>query len=158
MKRTVFVWLLAFALLTPYSVAQSTASAPASQTPFDKIVSEYYRIHDALAKDTTEGVGQAAQNIVKLADQPQPENAKGPDFAAIRRAATALQGQSLEKSREQFFELSKPIIAELKRNPATKSSAFAFKCSMANKSWVQNDKEIRNPYYGKSMLKCGEPL
>ncbi|RPJ86767.1 MAG: DUF3347 domain-containing protein, partial [Acidobacteria bacterium] len=66
--------------------------------------------------------------------------------------------KSLEQAREQFFQLSKPIIAELKRNPSAQKSAFAYKCSMANKSWVQGQKEIRNPYYGKSMLKCGEAL
>jgi len=159
MKRTVFVWLLAFALLTPYSVAQSTASAPAPQTPFEKIVSEYYRIHDALARDTTEGVNEAAQKIVKLAsDASNKKPVNSPDFVAIKRAASALQGKSLAEARQQFFELSKPIIAELKRNPSSRTSAFTYKCSMANKSWVQNKKDIRNPYYGKSMLKCGEPL
>jgi hypothetical protein len=27
---------------------------------------------------------------------------------------------------------------------------------MVKKNWLQADKEIRNPYYGSSMLKCGE--
>ena len=28
-------------------------------------------------------------------------------------------------------------------------------CSMAKASWLQTDKKIRNPYYGKKMLTCG---
>jgi len=27
---------------------------------------------------------------------------------------------------------------------------------MAKGSWLQSGKEIKNPYYGKSMLACGE--
>jgi hypothetical protein len=29
-------------------------------------------------------------------------------------------------------------------------------CSMTPGSWLQTGDEIRNPYYGASMLKCGE--
>jgi len=148
MRKSVFVWLFMLPLLT--LSASSLVAQTTSQSTFDQIVAEYYRIHDALANDTTAGIDAAAQKIAKLAS---------PDFAAIKQAATSLQGKkSLEQAREQFFQLSKPIIAELKRNPSAQKSAFAYKCSMANKSWVQGQKEIRNPYYGKSMLKCGEAL
>jgi len=138
----------------------ASPAASASPSAFESIVVEYYKIHDALANDTTTGVDAAAQKIAKLASEAQQKSkAKDPDFGAIKAAATNLQGgKSLEKAREQFFQLSKPIITELKRNPSVGKSAFAYKCSMANKSWVQGKKEIRNPYYGKSMQKCGEPL
>jgi hypothetical protein len=29
-------------------------------------------------------------------------------------------------------------------------------CSMAKGSWLQKRGEVRNPYYGSSMLTCGE--
>ncbi|RPI26165.1 MAG: DUF3347 domain-containing protein [Acidobacteria bacterium] len=145
---------LLFALWLPVGAAPNV-SAPA----FEKILGHYYQIQEALAQDTTAGVEKAAQAIVRVASEAQRTSAKkGPDYAAISRAATGLQGKSLEQARQQFFELSKPIIAELKRNPAIKKQAYAYNCSMAKKSWVQADKGIRNPYYGKSMLKCGEPL
>ncbi|MFB3902542.1 MAG: hypothetical protein ACE15E_03755 [Acidobacteriota bacterium] len=178
MKKSLFSWLsvVPLGLLSGLSaVAQHdhsagahaghnpqpalTSSVPDSQLAFEKIVDEYYRIHESLANDTMQGVDQAARKIVSLASGVQQKGVvKDPDFAAISRAATALQGKNLEQTRHQFFELSKSIIAELKRNPSIRKAAFAYKCSMANKSWVQGQKEIRNPYYGKSMQKCGEPL
>jgi len=140
-------------------VASSLVAQPASQPAFGQIVDEYLKIHTALADDTTNGVDAAAQKIAKLASQAQQKGAeKNVDFATIKAAATNLQGKSLAQAREQFFQLSKPIVAELKRNPSARKSAFAYKCSMADKTWVQAQKEVRNPYYGKSMQKCGEPL
>ncbi len=178
MKKSLFVWLLVFplsALFASFVVAQhdhgagghaghspmpaAMPSVPDSQAAFEKIVDQYYNIHDSLADDTTEGVDKAAQKIVNLASEAQQQSLeKNPDFGAISSAAGALLGKNLAQAREQFFELSKPIIAELKRNPAIRKSAFAYKCTMANKTWAQGKKEVRNPYYGKSMQKCGEPL
>jgi len=170
MKKSVLAWLVVFPVVTLCAsllVAQQNNKAPAaapavpaSQLAFEKIVDEYYKIHEALASDTTNGVDQAAQKITKLASDAQPGNrAKNPDFLTIGRAATALQqGKGLAQVRLQFFELSKPIVAELKRNPSIRKAAFAYYCSMADKSWVQSKKEVRNPYYGKEMLTCGQPL
>ena len=166
MRKSVLVWLVVFPVVGLFAsqlVAQQSNRAPAvaaSQLAFEKIVDEYYRIHEALAADTTDGVATAAQKIGQVASGvPQKNGAKGPDFAAISRAATALQGaKGLAQVREQFYELSKPIVAELKSHPPTQKPAFAYYCSMAKKSWVQNKKEVRNPYYGKEMLTCGQPL
>ena len=29
-------------------------------------------------------------------------------------------------------------------------------CPMVRQSWLQKDEKIRNPYYGSTMLECGE--
>ncbi len=143
----------------PPAPAAPVSPVPASQLAFEEIVDQYYLIHEALANDTTAGVDEAATKVARLASEAQQKSTgKNPDFQAIGRAATGLKGKNLEQARQQFFELSKPIIAELKRNPSVRKSAFAYNCSMAKKSWVQGKKEVRNPYYGKSMLKCGQPL
>lgn len=31
-------------------------------------------------------------------------------------------------------------------------------CPMANAKWIQKEGKIANPYYGKSMLECGEKI
>jgi Cu(I)/Ag(I) efflux system membrane fusion protein len=33
---------------------------------------------------------------------------------------------------------------------------YALYCAMAKANWLQTDKTVKNPYYGESMLKCGE--
>ncbi|RPJ56720.1 MAG: DUF3347 domain-containing protein [Acidobacteria bacterium] len=179
MKKSLFSWLLMFPFTAFFASAalaqhdhgagghaghtmpmpETTPAVPDSQGAFEKILDQYYKIHDALANDTTEGVDKAAQKIAKIASEAQQESlTKNPDFGAIGQAASGLPGKNLAQARDQFFLLSKPIIAELQSNPSVRKSAFAYKCSMANKTWAQGKKEVRNPYYGKSMQKCGEPL
>jgi hypothetical protein len=66
---------------------------------------------------------------------------------------------NIEHQREHFDLLSKDIIDLIK---ATGSSQTLYKdfCPMYNNKkgalWLSESKEIKNPYYGKKMPKCGE--
>jgi hypothetical protein len=146
-------------LAAPQATSGGAKASNASRAAFEKILEQYYVIQNALAGDTIQGVEQASQEIVEQAAAAEKKaSQKGPDFAAIKTSAEAMSGKNLKQARTQFFELSKPIIAELKRDPSWRDQGYTYTCSMAKKSWAQAQKEIRNPYYGKSMLKCGEPL
>lgn len=64
--------------------------------------------------------------------------------------------KSIDELRTSFKTLSEVYIknipsADLKG--ATKAS-----CPMASARWIQKDGDLRNPYYGKSMLECGEKI
>jgi hypothetical protein len=61
----------------------------------------------------------------------------------------------MEAARAAFGDLSAELIAyadKTKQPVAGKIIAF---CPMVNKSWVQADGAIANPYYGKAMSTCG---
>ncbi|MFC1850640.1 hypothetical protein ACFL27_10650 [candidate division CSSED10-310 bacterium] len=73
----------------------------------------------------------------------------------MHRAAQALQqAKNIESMREKLKDLSKPFVlwASL-TNPA---GLFVAYCSMKPGSWLQDQAEISNPYYGSKMLRCGE--
>jgi hypothetical protein len=76
----------------------------------------------------------------------------------ILTAAHAIQGQPLNEARSVFFDLSRPLLVYLQQDHASKECYYRYFCPMAKKGWVQQTKEIRNPYYGSSMLICGEPI
>jgi hypothetical protein len=64
--------------------------------------------------------------------------------------------KSIEEVRTSFKKLSEVYIEygdkkELKE--LVKAS-----CPMAKAKWVQKNGDLKNPYYGKSMLECGEKL
>ncbi len=42
-----------------------------------------------------------------------------------------------------------------KENKLSDKTIFVQYCPMAKGSWMSNEKQIVNPYYGKSMLDCG---
>jgi len=147
MKRLWCVWILAGACL---------AWAGTIDTDVDKLLKEYFKIQTVLAKDSKNGVDAAAAQLVKLVTATKTADAKLSKIVLeIKNAAEGIQGKDLEKTREQFFELSKPFLSYLHQFHSNKDQYFRYHCPHANKAWVQDHEEIRNPYYGSSMLECG---
>ena len=83
------------------------------------------------------------------------------DLAAAQAAARALpaaqpvaEAASLSAARKAFKELSGQAVALVRG----REGYYVIHCSMfpGGADWVQTTKEIANPYWGKSMLRCGE--
>ncbi len=124
----------------------------------DRILVEYFKIQRALAQDTTKGVAEASRRIASLAGTIRAEGPAAETAAAIHQAASALTAPDLDTARRQFFDLSKPLLEYLHQHYSGKGEYFRYFCSMARKGWVQEDDEVRNPYHGSAMLRCGERI
>ena len=75
---------------------------------------------------------------------------------ALRKDASQIaESRSIEKQRESFNGLSDNMIALAQKFKLADDSVYVQFCPMADASWLSAEKEIRNPYYGASMLKCG---
>ena len=136
---------------------------PAADSNFDaartrRVLEAYNRILVALVDDELGGVGEAASRIVK--DAPNE---------AIRSAAEPMAGVETEKnlaeSREHFKVLSDAVARYVAGNyESLEAEAGKDKqpipqkafCPMAEAVWLQYGDKITNPYYGASMLRCGE--
>lgn len=141
-------------LLTVFVFGSVFAAPPA--TAADQILEQYFIIHKSLAADSTTGVVPAAAKIAEIgrsAAQTAPK-AKT-ELTALADAAAQLQSNDLKTARNQFGEVSKRLTAYLQAAGVQKKP-FQFYCPMAKKAWLQSDKSVRNPYYGSSMLTCGE--
>lgn len=70
--------------------------------------------------------------------------------------------KSIDELREKFLALSEDIIAIAKTLNPTDQLLYVQRCPMANNnegaSWLSFTKEIKNPYYGASMLTCGSTI
>jgi hypothetical protein len=116
------------------------------------LIDPYLRIQVALAADKVDTIkseaGQIARAAAGLGVQAKP----------VADAAQQLEGvPNIQKARDAFGTLSDAMIAYLKASGSTpgKDVNVAF-CPMAGKPWLQKGTAIRNPYYGVSMLECGE--
>lgn len=60
----------------------------------------------------------------------------------------------LKKQRETFKSLTKSTYDLIK---VSKSNEVVYKqhCPMADADWLSKEKAVKNPYYGSSMLTCG---
>jgi hypothetical protein len=112
----------------------------------------YFRIQTALSDDKTDGVKADAAAIAAAA------GSLGEPGAPIVQAATNLAAAAdLAAARLAFSRLSDAVIAyseSTKTNPG--DGVTVMYCPMADKQWMQKGESVSNPYYGKSMLTCGE--
>jgi hypothetical protein len=116
------------------------------------IVGSYLEIHARLAADKIDGIKVPAAAIAATA------TGMGESGAAIAKAAKAVgDAADVKIAREAFGALSDAVIAAAKAEgwKDLGDAKLAF-CPMAKRSWIQKDEKIRNPYYGTSMLECGE--
>lgn len=70
--------------------------------------------------------------------------------------------QNIDAFRKPYFDLlSQAFIAVIKKSPSQlKQPLFLMNCPMVygdrGADWLQDTDQLRNPYFGASMLKCGE--
>ncbi|WAC39516.1 DUF3347 domain-containing protein [Pedobacter sp. SL55] len=67
---------------------------------------------------------------------------------------------NIEVQRTLFASLSNEMIAKVKAIGLQSGEVYVEYCPMAmndkGASWLSNQKVVRNPYYGESMIDCGE--
>jgi Cu(I)/Ag(I) efflux system membrane fusion protein len=70
--------------------------------------------------------------------------------------------ENIDAFRKPNFDLlSQAFIAAIKQSPSqSKQPLFLMNCPMvygdSGADWLQATDQLRNPYFGASMLKCGE--
>lgn len=66
----------------------------------------------------------------------------------------------IEVQRTLLSDLSNDFISKVKQSGLTSGELYVEYCPMALKDkgafWISNQKDIKNPYFGESMLTCGE--
>lgn len=156
-------------LLVSLMLAASAAVAHAEgETAFEQIVHRYEAARLALINDTDEGVAEQGREMVAILDD------LAADFSAQKAGIDAAQSEELRSllpllrtaaasladatdlaaSRDAFYELSKPLV-RWRQVAIVEVPAVAY-CPMAKRSWLQPEGDLGNPYYGQSMLTCGD--
>jgi hypothetical protein len=127
------------------ATATSQAAPTAKAEACCELIDRYVPVSEALAADDLVKAKSASADLAKQAD------ADG--MATVAKAAHAIgDAKDISAARESFKGLS----AELEPM-ADGVSYVVMTCPMAQADWIQTDKNVRNPYYGKSMLTCGGP-
>ena len=144
------------------------AGAPAS--PLGDALTAYLVLHDALARDTIEGVSEAAQAFntafglaiqTAPADDPHVWHQRATETAAVRTQALALASATdLASARKAFGELSAPFASLIDAVGVPEDFELVrHTCGMQPQApeggvWLQNEGPVRNPYFGGAMRMC----
>jgi Cu(I)/Ag(I) efflux system membrane fusion protein len=133
------------------------------------VVEKYLSLHHALAGDDKDGAIKAAPSAIQAIEQVDMSLLSGKPHEvwmkrsdAINKSLSGIQtaGQ-IEVARQGFELLSNEVIALVKQFGIPENrSLHRIHCPMAfnNKGadWLQSDADTLNPYFGASMLKCGQ--
>jgi len=128
--------------------AEGTVSALAG------LVRAYEPIQVALAGDSTASVVEAAARVAERAEALTPKDSERPEYSGLIAAARGVKASDIKALREQVKPLSLAL-AKLVQSQPVEGYGIYF-CPMADAYWLQKVGAVRNPYYGKSMLTCGE--
>ena len=115
------------------------------------IIDPYLAIEDGLANDKIDQLRTNAGNLATAAA------ALGSPAVKIDTAAVQLASATdIEDARNKFGTLSDAVVAyvdglHLKPGEGVRQAY----CPMKRKPWLQKGDTIANPYYGSSMLTCG---
>ncbi|WP_343698003.1 DUF3347 domain-containing protein [Flavobacterium sp.] len=78
----------------------------------------------------------------------------------VTSAGAIVSAPDIEKQRIAYSQLSNEMVGLLKKAGMADAELYVHYCPMAfdNKGavWISTTKEVRNPYFGEKMLKCGE--
>jgi len=143
MKRMIYTFALSAFLII---------SANANTNAQTDYLTDYMTLKDAFVKsDVAMAKKAATQLTVSLA------SAKI-DNSALEAATLISTSDNLAEQRTAFKIVTDQLISSLKAG-ANDQTVFVQYCPMAfdntGASWLSLSQEIRNPYFGDMMLKCG---
>ena len=113
----------------------------------------YTHLKDALVGSNVSEAKMAASELQKALAS--VANGK----KAMDEASKVFSASDLEDQRKAFSGLSNEMTALVKNGKLASGSLYIEYCPMANNHeggfWLSNEKQIKNPYFGDAMLKCG---
>lgn len=141
MKKLIFVFS---ALLLGYAAsAQNT----------EKLVDQYLVVKDALVT----GNGKSASQALSQFQQDLKEEGDFSQKAALLKAVDNMaKTDNIDKQRAAFNDVSSTVWKIVKASEKGASPLYYQYCPMKKAYWVSKDKDIKNPYFGSSMLTCGK--
>lgn len=120
----------------------------------DNLLNHYISVKNALISGDSKAAGTAVSAL-------QEALKSGSDFAqkvALQKAVDTLSkaGNDLEKQRAAFNEVSVILWSQVKSSGKVSQPVYYQYCPMKKAYWLSKEKDIKNPYYGASMLTCGK--
>lgn len=133
---------------------------------FEQTLISYFKIKDAFIDDNTASIKQETTllldqlNNVNLSEISEKERKYISTNIATLKAI--LKKDNIEYQREHFIILSNHVLEITSKIDALQNTIYVQQCPMADKNqgalWLSTEKEIRNPYFGHKMLKCGSVI
>lgn len=148
-----------------------TKNSSAFNESFDVMLNDYYSVKDALSADDTVNANSAAGQLAMHSSNLALDEIKGDSTGDIKNTALNFTGTmtgsakalsaepKLEAKRKEFEMITDALYNLIRVVKYDGSKIYYLFCPMAFNDkgayWLSNESEVRNPYFGKKMLTCG---
>lgn len=150
--------------VTIFSFLAMPVNAQKNESDLSVMLSKYYGIKNALVTSDAGGAAKQAMEFsatigkidvkkLTVSEQQAFNNKKSRILsdAGIIGTATDIKNQ-----REAFASFSVAMIILAKAVKLSQQPVYIDYCPMKKNYWLSADSQIKNPYYGNSMLTCGK--
>lgn len=144
-----------------------TSVAGPAKAQVAALVDSYLKLKDALVASNAQTAKAAAESVLAAAEKIDLPALQGEQKAfaeekveEVKQSATKIaEAGEVSAQRESLELLSEATFSLTKAFGATDQKLYYQHCPMANNNqgayWLSANQEIRNPYFGEQMLKCG---
>jgi hypothetical protein len=138
-----------------------THSAFAQDNPKQSLLSSYYDIKNALvSSDAATASGKAEAFLKEISSMDAKIFSAAGDFTSTQAklskvARQIAESKDIAKQREYFADFSANFYKLAKTEKLSAQPAYYQYCPMKKAYWLSASSDIKNPYYGKQMLTCG---
>ena len=155
----------------PKPTAPATSSLnPEGTQMLVAALSNYYALKNALVATKSADATTAAEKLIVTTDKLKTFLAHDSAHAALRPYVDTILNESVkvtlgkdetcEKQRLAFGTVSRAFYSLLKNADAKNLRTYHEFCPMAfndkGATWLSDESEIKNPYFGQKMMECGE--
>jgi Cu(I)/Ag(I) efflux system membrane fusion protein len=133
------------------------------------VVADYYSLKDALVATDAVKADEAAKKLMASADSFKASGVSDSVDMLVRymdsvsmgsKQILSLKDETTEKKRIHFEKVSDAVFGALRAAELKNGGVYRQYCPMAFNDkgafWLSDVTDIKNPYFGKKMLECGE--
>lgn len=147
---------MAFLLVTSF-VQPGFAQDSVDQQQLSKLLTSYLGIKDGLVASNAKVVANKAEEFIKTINGIDYKIISESNVKILLKDATHIsEAKDVNKQREFFASLSVNVGVLAKSVKLSAQPVYQMYCPMKKTYWLSDEKAVKNPYYGSSMLTCGK--
>lgn len=141
---------------------ETTTIEVTDSSQLQPVYDAYFTVKDALIKSDAKLTSAKAKDLLTAITAVKMDKLKNTEHIVWMKIVKKLTADAksisastdLKKQRESFKSLSKNTYDLIKVSNSGQIVYYQY-CPMVDANWLSKDKAVKNPYYGASMLTCG---
>jgi hypothetical protein len=151
------------ALIIILAILLLKLSVSAAYSGIEPIVNSYLKLKSAFVNSDPEKIKESAAHFIDVvnlnanikSDSPDQKNFNKMKSSILKYSSEIYESDKIEAQRKSFARLSVMMWDLLKESENLSRNIYYMYCPMKDSFWLSAESAIKNPYYGASMLNCG---